>query len=151
LAELRDCLQECHHQDWGGENPTKSEKPERKLDNRSNNSGNHPGNQSSSSNNRNNSGNTNNNSSNRKREDRSPPSNSGKPYKKPDIKDKLGKDGKLTLEEHKCRLDLNLCLFCGGIGHLAKNCLKSLKAKARSVKADTTPKDKTKSDESKNG
>jgi hypothetical protein len=34
---------------------------------------------------------------------------------------------------------------------IAKNCLKSLKAKARSAKANTTPKDKTKSDKSKNG
>jgi hypothetical protein len=36
-----------------------------------------------------------------------------KPYKKPNLTDKVGKDGKLTPEEHKCHLDGNLCLFCG--------------------------------------
>ena len=31
----------------------------------------------------------------------------------PDLSSKLGKDGKLTPQERQCRLDKNLCLFCG--------------------------------------
>ena len=30
-----------------------------------------------------------------------------------DMTGKLGKDGKLTSQEHQCRLDNSLCLFCG--------------------------------------
>ncbi len=56
------------------------------------------------------------------------------------IADKLGKDGKLTPEERKRRFDNNLCLFCGGTGHVAKDCKKSTSsaAKARAAKAATT-------------
>ena len=41
------------------------------------------------------------------------------------LEGKLGKDGKLTPEERKCRLDNNLCLFCGGAGHTARDCTKT--------------------------
>ena len=68
------------------------------------------------------------------------PSNSASSFKKPDLSNKLGKDGKLTPEERKRRFDNNLCLFCGGAGHAAKDCPKSTssaaKAKARSAKAE---------------
>jgi hypothetical protein len=33
--------------------------------------------------------------------------------KKPNLTEKLGKDGKLTQQEHQHRQDNNLCLFCG--------------------------------------
>jgi hypothetical protein len=60
--------------------------------------------------------------------------------KKPDLSSKLGKDGKLTPDERQRRFKLNLCLFCGGSGHTAKECPKSSssasKAKARSAKAE---------------
>ena len=50
---------------------------------------------------------------------------------KPDLNDKLGKDGKLTAAERKCRLDNNLCMFCGGTRHFADKCpKKTSKAKA---------------------
>ena len=42
----------------------------------------------------------------------------------PDLTRKLGKDGKLTPQEHQCRMDNNLCLFCGKTGHIAKECPK---------------------------
>ena len=44
---------------------------------------------------------------------------------KSNILSKLGKDGKLTAEEWKCRFDNKLCIFCGNAGHMAKNCPKS--------------------------
>jgi hypothetical protein len=42
--------------------------------------------------------------------------------KAPDLNTKLGKDGKLTAEEHQRCLDKKLCLFCGGPGHSAWDC-----------------------------
>src|SRR6201999_4576381 len=73
--------------------------------------------------NTNNSGNKNNNSGpSRPTNDQQPcknfssstPKASTPPFKKPDLSSKLGKDGKLTAEERKCRLDNKLCMFCGG-------------------------------------
>jgi hypothetical protein len=62
------------------------------------------------------------------------------PPKKPSISDKLGKDGKLTSTERQRRFDQNLCMFCGGVGHMAKDCNKSgssaSKAKGRSAITD---------------
>ena len=59
--------------------------------------------------------------------------------KKPDLSNKLGKDGKLTSEEHACQFANNLCMFCGGAGHKASECLKDTsstsKAKAQVVNA----------------
>ncbi|KIN98059.1 hypothetical protein M404DRAFT_158460, partial [Pisolithus tinctorius Marx 270] len=47
---------------------------------------------------------------------------------------KLGKDGKLTPEECKCRIDGNLCMFCRGSGHFTDKCpKKAAKAKARAT------------------
>ena len=70
--------------------------------------------------------------------------NSGNTKKGPDLSDKLGKDGKLTSQERQRRFNLNLCMFCGRPGHVAKDCPKSTssssKAKARSAKATEEPK-----------
>ena len=62
------------------------------------------------------------------------------------LSDKLGKDGKLTQQERQRRFDNNLCMFCGGVGHTAKDCNKATssaaKAKARSAQAkekESTP------------
>jgi len=50
---------------------------------------------------------------------------------RPDLTNKLGKDGKLTADEWKWRLDNNLCMFCGGTSHFTDNCpKKTKKAKA---------------------
>jgi len=43
---------------------------------------------------------------------------------RPDLTNKLGKDGKLTADERKRHLDNNLCMFCRGPGHFADNCPK---------------------------
>ena len=37
----------------------------------------------------------------------------------------LGKDGKLTEEEHQQHFKEKLCMFCGQPGHMAKDCPKS--------------------------
>ena len=42
-----------------------------------------------------------------------------------DLTGKLGKDGKLTPQEHQHRMDNSLCLFCRKTGHIAKECPKS--------------------------
>src|SRR5882724_4852547 len=56
----------------------------------------------------------------------------------PNLSSKLGKDGKLTPQEHQCRLDNKLCLFCGTTGHVSKDCPKSssVSAKAQVSKSD---------------
>ena len=51
------------------------------------------------------------------------------------ISDKLGQDGKLTVQERQRRFDNNLCLFCGETGHMVKNCPRSI-AKALAAQAD---------------
>jgi len=61
-------------------------------------------------------------------------SNQSSSSSRPDLTNKLGKDGKLTADECKRRLENNLCMFCGGTGHFADNCpKKTKKAKARAV------------------
>ena len=53
----------------------------------------------------------------------------------------LGKDGKLTEEEHQQHIKDKLCMFCGQPGHMAKDCpkssSKSAKTKARAAKVET--------------
>ncbi|KIM56411.1 hypothetical protein SCLCIDRAFT_29642 [Scleroderma citrinum Foug A] len=60
--------------------------------------------------------------------------------KTPELSDKLGKDGKLTSKERKHRFNQNLCMFCGGSSHKAKECPKSgsWAAKARAATTTTT-------------
>jgi len=61
-------------------------------------------------------------------------SNQSSSSSRPDLTNKLGKDGKLTADERKQRLDNNLCMFCGGTSHFMDNCpKKTKKAKARTV------------------
>jgi len=61
-------------------------------------------------------------------------SNQSSSGSRPDLTNKLGKDGKLTADERKRHLDNNLCMFWGGTGHFADNCpKKTKKAKARAA------------------
>ena len=45
--------------------------------------------------------------------------------KRPDITDKLGKDGKPTPQERQQCMDGGLCLLCASSGHMIKDCLKA--------------------------
>ena len=53
----------------------------------------------------------------------------------PDLTGKLGKDSKLTPQEHQCCMDNSLCLFSGKTGHIAKECPKSMAITARACAA----------------
>ena len=57
------------------------------------------------------------------------------PKPSPDLTSKLGKDGKLTPQEHQCHMDNSLCLFCGKTRHIAKECpkLSAIAARARAA------------------
>src|SRR6201981_3407122 len=52
------------------------------------------------------------------------------------LSSKLGKDGKLTNEEHHHRFKNNLCMFCGQAGHIAKDCPRSASCAAKARAAD---------------
>ena len=67
-------------------------------------------------------------SSKDKDKDRSKPRNQNQ--KRPDLIDKLRKDGKLTTQEHQRHLDNELCLLCSKSGHMVHNCPKSMNARA---------------------
>ena len=88
-----------------------------------------------------------NNSDNSSKKDSSSTNTSNKPSKpaastssapKPVDPDKL-KDGKLTTQERQRRMDNNLCMYCGEVGHKAQACTKSAKAKGRSAQVVETP------------
>jgi len=75
-------------------------------------------------------------------------SNQSSSGSKPDLTNKLGKDGKLTADECKWRLENNLCMFCGGTGHFVDNCpkkSKKAKAHAAAVAAESGKMDSTNS------
>ncbi|KAF9228286.1 hypothetical protein BS17DRAFT_813235 [Gyrodon lividus] len=55
-----------------------------------------------------------------------------------DLSSKLGKDGRLTSEEHKHHFDLKLCMFCGAMGYMAKDCWKSTSHAAKMSPAPET-------------
>src|SRR3984957_3340159 len=65
--------------------------------------------------------------------------------KNPNLSDKLSKDGKLTQAKCTCQFNNNLCLFCGGVWHTAKECFKSSSsatkatARAAQTKSDSAP------------
>ena len=62
-------------------------------------------------------------------------STSGTPKPPSDLASKLEADGRLTQQERQCRMDQNLCLFCGKPGHMAKDCNKAAAAKAHAASA----------------
>ena len=99
----------------------------------------------SSSNSNNNSNSNNSKNGNKGNKPGKPASTSGSSTT---FSDKLGKDGKLTQQERQRRFDNNLCLFCGGSGHTAKDCPKSsssaskIKARAAQANEKATPEPK---------
>src|SRR3984957_294083 len=135
LSQLRLMAQSIDGRYWEREEETRRERnlqpSEKKPDKLSNQ-------QSSSNNSKKDS--KNNAKKNQSSNQRSSSSNSKK--KNPDFSDKLGKDGKLTQAERTRRFNNNLCLFCGGVGHTAKECPKSsssaTKAKAHAALTSLT-------------
>lgn len=81
-------------------------------------------------------GNNSGNNNNKNNKSGKPQSSSGNSTT---LNEKLGKDGKLTPQERQRRFDQNLCMFCGGTGHTARDCQKAsssaAKAKARAAQA----------------
>ena len=61
--------------------------------------------------------------------------------KKSDLGDKLGKDSKLTTIKWAHQFTNNLCFFCGGVGHTARECRKSSSSatKARAAQQKENP------------
>ena len=55
----------------------------------------------------------------------------------PDLTRKLGKDGKLTPQEHQRHMDNSLCLFCRKTRHIAKECPRSSANAAQACAAIT--------------
>ena len=131
-----ECLREKSRA--GRSKPEKSDdkKPD---DKKGQNSGNNSGSGSGNNSGKNKKGNNNRNSNDKSNK---PQSTSGHSSS---IADKLGKDGKLTQQERQRRFDNNLCMFCGGPGHTAKECPKSsssaskAKARAATAKEKETP------------
>ena len=79
--------------------------------------------------------------------------NSGSTSKTSNLSMKLGKDSKLTQQELQHHFEQNLCMFCGKVGHVAKECYKAIATKAWSASTNTKSADKTpdaKLSESKN-
>ncbi|KAF8624908.1 hypothetical protein AX17_006979 [Amanita inopinata Kibby_2008] len=79
----------------------------------------------------------------------SAPSFSSAPKPKPDLTNKLGKDGKLNSNERKRRMENNLCLYCGAGGHTAKDCRKASTARGRAANASASTEVNTESSDSK--
>jgi len=75
-------------------------------------------------------------------------SNQSSSGSRPDLTNKLGKDGKLTADERKRCLENNLCMFCGDTGHFTDNCpkkTKKAKAHTAAIAAESSKTDSTNS------
>ncbi|KAG6326268.1 hypothetical protein ID866_12821 [Astraeus odoratus] len=95
-----------------------------------------------SSNTNSSSGNANSSLSNKSKSSNSGNKSSNATSSNPDLAGKLGKNGKLTLEEKKQHLDNKLCMFCREDGHFGNNCPKKAnkgKAKAHAANATQSP------------
>ena len=57
-----------------------------------------------------------------------------------DLTGKLDSQGKLMQQERQCRIDKNLCLFCGGSGHRTDNCpVKAVRGRAAISESSSAP------------
>ena len=142
LPALRTLAQQIDGRYWERDEETRHERVGQSLEKKTEK----PHNQSSSSSNQNNQSNQ--NKTHKKpfapRDSGSSSQNSDK--KTSDLNDKIGKDGKLTLAERSRRFANNLCLFCGGVGHTAKECPKSSSSATKAKGRATKSKPDTKSD-----
>ena len=147
LPELRTLALSIDNRYWEREEETRRERGGQSSEKRTDK----PQNQASSSS-------SNQNNQNKHHKKSSTPNNSGSSHnnsekKTSDLGDKLGKDGKLTAAERSRRFANNLCLFCGGVGHTAKECPKSsssaAKAKGRAAKTKSDKPETTPAEDSK--
>jgi len=53
------------------------------------------------------------------------------PTPRVDLSNKLGRDGKLNSNEHKCCINNNLCLYCGSKDHKVDGCPRKQPVRAR--------------------
>ena len=60
------------------------------------------------------------------------------------ISDKLGKDSKISAEEHQRCFDNNLCLYCGGTGHKTTDCKKAATSTSKAKACAAAVKEKEK-------
>ena len=65
--------------------------------------------------------------------------------KRPDLMDKLGKDGKITPQERQQHMDGGLCPLCASSSHMIKDCLKATRGRVAQVTeaTDSSPADTT--------
>src|ERR1700722_8918954 len=128
LPVLKALAQSIDGRYWEQEEETRRERGNQPSD-RENDK---PQNQASSSSNNNKNKNKKPNSSNNGSASQNPE------RKKTDLGEKLGQDGKLTPAERSRQFANNLCLFCGGVGHTAKDCSKAAKAKGRAAQVTSS-------------
>ena len=141
VAGMRAAIQKYDHRYWERQEEIRDERSSKpagktssssKSGSSSNNSGSsNSASTSSGSNSNNKSSSKPSNSGSGKGSSQSSKSNSGNKAKSDP---KLGNDGKLTQEERQRRIDNKLCLFCGGPGHMPKDC-PSPKSSASQAKA----------------
>lgn len=154
VAGMRAAIQKYDHHYWERQEEIRNEqsfKPAGKTSSSSksgssssgnNNSGSSNSASSSSGSNSNKSSSKPSNSGSGKSSSQSSKSNSGNKAKSDS---KLSNDGKLTQKERQHRIDNKLCLFCGGPGHMAKDCpspkssAPQAKARAANVSNSGTP------------
>ena len=89
-----------------------------------------------------NNNNSNNSSNKNKNKSGKPPLTPGASSFSNLLADKLSKDGKLTQQERQCRFNNHLCMFCGGVGHTAANCMKASSSAAKTKGCSTQVKEK---------
>ncbi|KIO05042.1 hypothetical protein M404DRAFT_25658 [Pisolithus tinctorius Marx 270] len=138
LHKLHHLTQEIDARYWECKEEVQQVSKHQGLSNSSNNKSGGSGNnsQAKTSQDKSKTGSNNNTGSSPKPASLKPGNNNSSNLSKPEPS-KLRKDGKLTPEECKCRIEGNLCMFCGGPGHFAEKCPKKT-GKAKAHAAATT-------------